>query len=118
MPLNVHIVYMASKGPSDKSWSAVWRSSIAKLRSSSVRTLSLSSLIRRLDPNRFNGMDRWMVKGVKKRIGSAMSVMLYDMVRYAERLTGFAHCHSTAEDSCVDTHSQSSWFTAVCNMLI
>eukprot|EP00892_Ulva_mutabilis_P008913 jgi/Ulvmu1/6394/UM003_0022.1 len=62
-----------------KDWSAAWRSSLQKLRSSGLRTLSLSSLVRRLDPNRYNGMDRWMVKGVKKRIGSAMSVMLYDM---------------------------------------
>lgn len=86
---------------------------MAKLRSSSIRTLSLSSLIRRLDPNRFNGMDRWMVKGVKKRIGSTMSVMLYDMVRYAERLTGLVHCHSNAAVSCADTHSQSSWINVV-----
>lgn len=74
---------MAWNDPNRTDWTAAWRLSLQKLRSSGMRTLSFSSLIRRLDPNRFNGMDRWMVKGVKKRLGSAMSVMLYDMVRFA-----------------------------------
>lgn len=47
----------------------------------SLRTLSLSGLLETLAPSRYDGMDRWMVKGVQKRWASQLSFMLYDLVR-------------------------------------
>ena len=33
-----------------------------------------------LSRNRYSGLERWMVKGVKTRFGASMSVWLYDLV--------------------------------------
>ena len=33
-----------------------------------------------LSRNRYSGLDRWIVKGVKTRFGASMSVWLYDLV--------------------------------------
>lgn len=40
----------------------------------------VKALQKTLSPNRYSGLDRWLVKGVKTRLGTAMSVWLYDMV--------------------------------------
>jgi hypothetical protein len=46
-----------------------------------ARKKLLHAVRKHLSPNRYNGLDRWIVKGVKSRIGSSMSVWLYDLVR-------------------------------------
>jgi hypothetical protein len=46
-----------------------------------MRTLSFSQLISGLNPNKYHGMERWMVKGVKIKWGSDMFYLLYDLVR-------------------------------------
>lgn len=43
----------------------------------------VKALQKSLSPNRYSGLDRWIVKGVKTRVGAAMSVWLYDLVRAA-----------------------------------
>jgi hypothetical protein len=40
----------------------------------------LKTLQKTFSPNRYSGLDRWIVKGVKTRIGASMSVWLYDLV--------------------------------------
>jgi hypothetical protein len=46
-----------------------------------MRTVSFSQLISGLNPNKYHGMERWMVKGVKIKWGSDMFYLLYDLVR-------------------------------------